>query len=134
MRKIISFVILSILLASIPGYPVGGQIAKTPGGFATDLMSHSIGKWGLDLNDRDPSVRPGDNFYLSQNGAWFSRTELGPTAPFAAYWNDLRSLSPRRLVAILEDAAANRNASPESIEGKAGALYRAFMDEKRIEE
>jgi len=134
MRKVSLLVILSFLLTSTVGYRAVGQTAKTPGGLTNDLMSHSVGRWGLDFNDRDPSVRPGDNFYLSQNGAWFARTELGPNAPFAAYWNDLRSLSPRRLVAILEDAAANKSASLESIEGKAGALYRAFMDEKRIEE
>ncbi len=98
-----------------------------------DLALHSVGAWGIDLTDRDPAVKPGDDFFMSQNGAWFARTELTPQAPFAAYWNDLRRLAPRRLAALLEEVAANPNASPDSPEAKAGAFYRAFVDTKTVE-
>ena len=104
--------------------------AKTP---APDLISHSAGTWGINLTDRDLSIKPGDDFFMYQNGGWFARTELSPQVPFAAYWNDLRKLSPRRLIAILEEVAANKSATPDSAAGKAGAFYRAFMDEKMAE-
>ena len=97
------------------------------------MPSFAVGGWGIALDDRDPAVRPGDNFYMSQNGAWFARSELNPRNPSRAYWRDLQRLAPRRALGLLRDAAAH-SAAPESAEGKAGAFYRAFMDEKTIEE
>ncbi|MGZ7031662.1 MAG: M13 family metallopeptidase [Thermoanaerobaculia bacterium] len=97
-----------------------------------DLGSHSAGSWGIDLTDRDPSVRAEDDLYRSQNGGWLARTQLGPSQPNAAYWRDLRVLSTVRLADLVEEAAAKTSA-PATIEGKAGAFYRAFMDEKTVE-
>ncbi len=134
--RALSFFVLSLTLAVPTGLapaPARAQMAKGPNGPDDDLESHSVGAWGIDLSDRDPAVKPGDDFFMSQNGAWYARTELKPLVPFAAYWADLRRLSPRRLIALLETAAANTSASPESVEGKAGAFYRAFMDEKTVE-
>jgi putative endopeptidase len=108
-------------------------MAGIPQAARDDLALHSVARWGLDVRDRDPSVKPGDDFFMSQNGAWFARTELSPQVPFAAYWNDLRRLTPRRLAAILDEAAADKNASPDSVRAKAGAFYRAFLDEKTVE-
>ena len=70
---------------------------------------------------------------MSQNGGWFARTEITPQLPQAAYWRDLRRLSPQRLSEILASAADNKGVAPESLEAKAGAFYRAFMDEQAIE-
>jgi putative endopeptidase len=98
----------------------------------SDLASHSAVPWGIKLADRDPSVRAADDLYRSQNGAWLARTTLGPTQPAAAYWRDLRVLSTLRLAALVDEAAA-KTSSLASVEGKAGAFYRSFMDEKGVE-
>lgn len=87
----------------------------------------------MDLSDRDSSIKPGDDFYMWQNGAWYARTEFSPQRPYAAYWNDLRRMVPRRLTAILTEVSAHRDAAPDSVEGRAGAFFRAFMDEKAVE-
>jgi len=92
----------------------GSVPATTP--LTDDLVSHSVGKWGIDLGDRDPAVKPGDDFYLSQNGGWYARTELNASLPMAAYWRDLRRLAPRRLIAILDEVSADRAAPPGSVE------------------
>jgi|GEM_PF-17056 len=86
---------------------------------------------GLDRSDRDPAVRAADDLYLSQNGGWIERTTLGPSQPNAAYWRDLRVLSAQRLQALVAEAAAKKTTDP--VEEKAGAFYRSFIDEKRIE-
>ena len=95
--------------------------------------SRPVGAWGVDLSDRDAAVKPGDDFYRSQNGAWLDRTELSATLSFAAYWADLRRLAPRRLNVVLAEVAANTGLSPQSIEGKAGAFFRSAMDVQRVE-
>ncbi len=128
-------VALAILAVSagLVRLPAGSTETKGSGDSSSDLVSRSVGGWGLDLADRDASIKPGDDFYMSQNGAWFARTKLTGEVPAASYWADLRQLAPRRLGAILEDVAANPNVAPQSAEGKAAAFYRAFMDEKTVE-
>jgi len=98
-----------------------------------DLASHPVGAWGIDLGDQDQSIRPGDNFYMYQNGAWFNRTVLGPGLQASAYWRDLRLLAPKRLSAILQSLSADGAPSHGSREGKAAAFFRAFMDSAAVE-
>jgi putative endopeptidase len=100
---------------------------------AGDLDPRRLGAWGIDLTDQDPSIRPGDDFYRYQNGAWLARTELAPGTTGSAYWRDVRLLAPRRLAAMLEELAA-RPADPGTPEGKAGAFYRAFVDQAAVDE
>ena len=35
---------------------------------------------GIAIENMDPSVKPGDNFYEYANGGWIKRTEIPPTA------------------------------------------------------
>jgi len=41
--------------------------------FAQPATAAAIGSWGVDLSDQDRSVRPGDDFFRYQNGAWVGR-------------------------------------------------------------
>src|SRR5262249_54437827 len=75
----------------------------------------------------------GDDFFMSQNGAWYAKAAIPATMTAAGYWFELRIKSLWREQAILETAAANRTASPKSIEGKVGAFYRSYMNEALAE-
>jgi putative endopeptidase len=78
-------------------------------------------------------MKPGDDFFMSQNGAWFAQTQLGPQQPATSYWRDLRNLSPRRIDAMLRELAADQSLSLETPAGKAAAFYRSFVDDSRVE-
>ena len=109
-------------------------LACTCGSAGAAEPAHAqVGAWGLDLGDRDPAVKPGDNFYLSQNGAWFARTDVTNDKPNAAYWRDLRNLARQRVTQIVQEAAADKSLTPVSAAGKAAVFYRAYLDEARIE-
>jgi putative endopeptidase len=125
-----TLIVVAVALATITIAPpaLGASAADMP----PDLASHSAGSWGVDLTDREPSIRGADDLYLSQNGSWVARTVVGGVQPNAAYWRDLRLLSTRRLAALVQEAAA-KNSAPASVKGKAGAFYRSFMDEAGIE-
>ncbi|MEO5624505.1 MAG: hypothetical protein ABIQ70_00675, partial [Dokdonella sp.] len=90
---------------------------SAPAGDAAGMKS--AGTWGIDLSDRDASIKAGDNFYMSQNGTWFARTNVGDNLPNAAYWRDLRRLAPMRIVALLEKIAAEKDLARDTVAGKA---------------
>ena len=98
---------------------------------STDSLK--FGDWGVDLTFRDLAIRPGDDFYRYVNGKWLEQVPFGPNEKAQAFWRYVRLLAPLRLSSILEGLAANTAAPASSREGKAGAFYRSFMDEKTVE-
>ena len=72
-----------------------------------------LGSWGVNLSDQDRSIRPGDDFAMYENGAWFKRTILSAQQANAAYWRDVRD---RRRQAHQPDARRpRRGATPERL-------------------
>jgi len=92
-----------------------------------------FGAWGFDITGINPSAKPGDSFFDYADGAWDARTEIPADKVRFGMFDALRDKSEEQLRDIIEDAAKS-NASTDSEAGKIGALYRAFMDEARIEQ
>ena len=125
-------VALATIVMALWSRPVPAQGAGGPQSPA-DLAPHPVGGWGIDVSARDPNVKPGDDFFMSQVGTWYAHAVVPPTMTAAGPWYSLRIQAVWRDQAMLEAAAANRAASPASAAGQLGAFYRAYMDEQRIE-
>jgi len=113
-------------VAAVIGFAVAFAICA--GAAASDAP---FGPWGYDLSALDRSVKPGDDFFGYANGAWRARTEIPADR---SNWGMHAALAERVMVqlrAIMEDAG---KADPNTIQGKVGAYYAAFMDEGRIEQ
>lgn len=117
---------------------IGAGLAVLSGGFAaaqdrTDLSKvQSLGPWGFDLSARDPKVAPGDDFYQNAVGTWSDKLQIPPDRTRWGSFDELRDLSDARGRAVIEKAAADRNAKGEA--AQIGAFYRSFMDEARLEQ
>src|SRR4029079_8200293 len=93
----------------------------------------AIGAWGIDLSDQDRSVRPGDDFYRFQNGAWIARAAPDVKHPFMSYWRDVRTTAPARLTAILDGLLDDAPDKQSPAVRKAAMLYRDYLDETAVE-
>ncbi|MFZ0743621.1 MAG: M13 family metallopeptidase [Terracidiphilus sp.] len=87
---------------------------------------------GIAVANMDPSVKPGDNFYLYANGAWIKRTEIPPDRAGIGVFSTLDDVSRKRTAAIIQEASKS-SAPAGSNERKIADLYNAFMDESAIE-
>ena len=108
----------------------GALIAASP------VMAQSapkFGTWGVDLTSLDPSVLPGDNFFLHVNGGWLKTAEIPADRASTGSFQDLQILSEERLKTIVADleAAPDQRLNPE--ERKLRDLYDAFVDTNAIE-
>src|ERR1700693_321092 len=92
------------------------------------------GTWGFDLSGRDTKTTPGDDFFRYANGAWLDKTQIPPDKPAYSLRIIMTDLTEQRLKDLLEAAGAKAAANPSSLEEKAGAFYRSFMDEARAEQ
>jgi len=87
---------------------------------------------GISIANMDPSVKPGDNFYLFANGGWLKRTVIPPDRSGIGVFSTLSDLSNKRTRTLIEDAS-KANAPAGSDTRKIADLYHSYMDEAGIE-
>jgi putative endopeptidase len=95
------------------------------------LVAQKMGEWGFDLSGRDMVTKPGDDFFKFANGTWDQRTAIPADRARFGVFDGLAELSNARSRKVIETAAATPNATGEA--QKVGDLYKAYMDEARIE-
>ena len=83
-----------------------------------------IGAWGFDLEGRDLSVKPGDDFDHYASGIWLKTATIGADKPEVSAFYNLYDESQSQLKDLITNAPAD---------SKYGALYKSMMDEGRIE-
>ena len=101
--------------------------------FAQQAAKPQYGSWGLDLGAMDRSVKPGDDFNRYASGAWLARTAIPADKPIASLRYLMTDQTEARLHDLLQKAAATAPQEPATLKGKAGAFFKAFMNEGRIE-
>src|SRR6516162_7265181 len=106
-----------------PAPAVAASAPATP----ADAGSH-----GVDLTGMDPSVAPGDDFFLHANGTWLRGTEIPSDTSRWGTFNILMEKSTERVRAVLESAAAG-TAPAGSEERKVGDFYASYLDEATVE-
>ena len=86
---------------------------------------------GINLAAIDPKVKPGDDFFLFANGAWYATARIPPDRTYTGV--DLRIVEEveKRTRALLEDAAKAGASAPAT--QKIGDYYASFLDEATIE-
>lgn len=99
---------------------------------AADTVPSEWGRFGIQTDNIDPAVKPGDDFNLYVNGKWVAKTELPADRTRIGSFDMLDELSKTRLRAILEELAAKPQ-TPGSAEARIADAWRAYMDTDGIE-
>jgi len=84
-----------------------------------------FGTWGVDLSNRDLSVKPGDDFVKYASGSWLAKTDIPADKPEVGSGYEVYDLTQDQLKALVTNAAAD---------SKYGAMYQSMMDEARAEQ
>ncbi len=110
------------------------QAAETaaPAGARADATP-SYAPWGFDLKGRDTSIKPGDSFFGYADGTAVRDMVIPPDRTNFGAFVVLADLSETRVHQILDTSSSHASATPSDGLGKAGALYKAFMDEAAVE-
>jgi putative endopeptidase len=87
---------------------------------------------GVVVENMDPSVKPGDDFFRYCNGAWLKRTEIPADRPSIGAFATLVDKSSQRVRGLI-DEAASANAAAGTNQRKIADLYKSYMDEAVIE-
>ena len=86
---------------------------------------------GIETDERDPSIHPGDDLYLHMNGRWIDRSPIPEDKARFGAFTIIAEEAEKAVREILEEAAS----APVGTDArKAGDLFTSFMDEDRIEQ
>jgi endothelin-converting enzyme/putative endopeptidase len=119
-----------VLLASAA--PAAAQHQGHGASAATAPSKARYGGWGVDLNARDPSVKPGDDFWRYVNGGWDKVTQIDPDRTSAGAGVLLVDEAERQVRTIVEDLARDPAKSGQ-VGRQVGDFYASWMDEAGIE-
>jgi putative endopeptidase len=91
------------------------------------------GAFGIDLSAEDPTVKPGDNFWVFANGTWNKRTDIAADKGSVGYLSSiLPDQAEENVRKILDDMAQNPTKYGK-IGKQVGAFYASWMDTATIE-
>ena len=89
---------------------------------------------GIDLAAMDRGVRAQDDFFRYTQGAWLKDVDIPNDRSSWGAFNIAQDKVEQQLRAIVEQAAAARDAAPGSDARKMGDFYTSYLDEKRRNE
>jgi putative endopeptidase len=122
---------ISLLLLSLSTTAAFAADAKTAP--AAPITAERYGKWGVDLEGMDRTVKPGDDFFKYVNGAWLAKTQIPADKTSYGAFAVLGDLSEARVHALLDKWAADKSLKSGSDEAKVAAIYRTFLDDATAE-
>jgi putative endopeptidase len=99
---------------------------------ATASGAHAqIGDFGLDLTTRDPSVKPGDDFYRYAEGHWLDTHTIPADRAIWGVFTELDERARADLRQLVEAIPAD--VAPGSPQQKVRDFYRSYLDTDAIE-
>ena len=120
-RRTLPFFVLTFALASCARGP------RTPD---NRCPNSSVPGHSIDLEAMDRSVRPGTDFFLFANGAWYKKTEIPADRQGTGLFLRLSETVESRTKGLLEEGAR----APEGTDlRKIGDYYAGYLDEDGIE-
>jgi putative endopeptidase len=115
-----------------PLFPLRAALAALALVLLAQAQPAAPGTHGIVFANMDPSVKPGDNFYVYANGGWLKRTVIPPDRSRIGVFNILDDLSNKRTLTLIQEAS-KANPAKHSNAQKIADLYHSYMDEAGIE-
>ncbi|MBW6523953.1 M13 family metallopeptidase [Sphingomonas sp. RHCKR47] len=106
-------------------------LVSVPALLAAQAAAPRYGAWGLELQNMDKSVKPGDDFYAYAEGTWLRDHAIPADKVGAGYNYDLPDEIEAQVRRIVENAAARPG---DATARKVGDFYAAWMDAPGIEQ
>jgi putative endopeptidase len=117
----------SIFLLSACGQKQAEQQAATPAPAATTTSAKAeLGSFGVDLDARDLSVKPGDDFFMYAGGTWYKNYVMPADKTRYGAFTALAERSEKQVKEIIDSLAQETNLNAD--EKMVYDFYQAYMD------
>lgn len=100
---------------------------------AASAQNRSETTHGVQMQNIDHSVRPGDDFFMYANGEWVKRTQIPADRVTVNGFSEVADRTTGQLDTLINGITQSKPA-PGTDERRIADLYRAFMDENAVEQ
>ena len=111
------------VLAAAPEGPAAPAATAPAAASGDAAKTGKYGEWGVALENRDLSVKPGDDFDRHASGKWFARTAIPADRGGISSFLELYDRTQDNLRALVTKGEGT----------KYNTFYKSFMDEKAVE-
>jgi len=129
----IAALLSGVAIIALTAGPLAAAEAPADSAAATQsAAAPKLGSFGVDLEGRDLSVKPGDDFFRYAGGGWIKNN---PIPADRSSWNSfgvLREEADANVRTLIEEVAAQSNA-PGSVQQKVGDFFAAYLDTAAID-
>ncbi|MEE2525453.1 M13 family metallopeptidase [Hyphobacterium sp. HN65] len=101
-------------------------------GGEVEMASAAIGDWGFDLDGRDMTVDPGDDFFRYANGEWLDTTEIPADLSNYGMFTELALEAEQDVQDIILELA-EAGGDTGSVEQQVGDLYASWMNTEALD-
>ena len=116
-----------------PAETASAPAAETAPAETAAAPTPELGSFGIDLSNKDDSVRPGDDFFRFANGLWLDSFQLPADRGDYGSFTVLSDRSDERVRTIIDDLAGMEPAQG-SIEQKVSSYFQSYMDTATLNE
>lgn len=107
-------------------------LARNDAVVAPNSPQSSFGAWGIDLEQLDPSIDPGDDFFAYVNAKWIAANPIPAEHARYGAFTMLNEKSQADIRALIDELRAAEH-RPSSIEARIVASYEAYLDQDAID-
>ncbi|AGH45623.1 putative peptidase M13 family protein [Paraglaciecola psychrophila 170] len=128
-KTIISAAIASVfLLGACSKQGEQSQINMAEKTASADIQKGSaeLGSFGVELDARDESIKPGDDFFKYAGGNWYKNFEIPSDKTRFGAFDKLAERSETQIKALVEEISKGTNLNPE--QQMVADFYAAYMD------
>ena len=128
-KTLISAAVASVFLLSACSKQVEQQQTNTADKTAsTNIIKKSaeLGRFGIELDARDESVKPGDDFFEYAGGTWYKNFEMPSDKTRFGAFDKLAERSEAQIKALVEEIVQSKNLDLE--QQMVANFYTAYMD------
>jgi putative endopeptidase len=127
-KTLLTLSIASVFMLSACSKPV--DTLQSTSSTVSPLAKAELGSFGVELDARDESVKPGDNFFLYAGGTWYKNFEMPSDKTRYGAFDRLAERSETQIKGIIEDInqGENLNAEQQLIKD----YYTSYMDTEAV--
>ncbi len=123
---------MSLLAAASALALLAGCSPATPPAPVAAAPKAALGEFGIELANRDETVKPGDDFFRYASGKWLATAKIPDDKGRFGAFDELSDKSNDAVKAILDGFTTTPPAAGSNV-AKAADLYASWMDEAALE-
>ncbi|MGO4891403.1 M13 family metallopeptidase [Flavobacterium sp. W21_SRS_FM6] len=128
-KTILAASVASLLLLSACSQPTKqSQTVSLPA--ATETTSAQLGRFGIELDARDETTKPGDDFFQYAGGTWYKNFDMPSDKTRYGAFDKLAEQSETQIKAIIEEISMASELSDE--QQMIADFYASFMNAEQI--